>query len=438
MRMPILYFLLSLLLFPVLNGGTSSAQVQELNLSDAISISLEHNYSIRISSSETRIAAINNSWGTAGRLPTIGFSASSSNNIDLTDNSTTNRLSGGIGLDWTIFSGFRVSITKQRLEELERLAGGRSAVVIENTIEDVILGYYFVLLQEESLEVLGKVMKLSEDRYNYELARQELGSSVTYKVLQAQNVYLLDKSRFMNQEVALRNAVRNFNFLLGEAPETVWYFTEEFIPDTSDYQLADLLNLMLSNNQVLQNQYVNLVLQQKQTELARSDMYPSLRLSTGMDRAYTRIGNENSDPITSSSMTPYGNLSLSYTLYNGGNRRSDIQIARINEEISQVETEEMEHSLTNQLMNVHDYYTVRKTLLTLANENLVAAELNLRIADEKFRTGVINSFNYRDIQLIYLNAALDRLEAIFNLVESRTALTRMTGGFLSPDEGPGN
>jgi outer membrane protein len=167
-------------------------------------------------------------------------------------------------------------------------------------------------------------------------------------------------------------------------------------------------------------------------------MYPSLRLSTGMDRTYTRIGNENSDPMISRSLTPYGNLSLSYTFYNGGNRRSDIQIARINEEISEVETEEMVHSLTNQLMNVHDYYNVRKILLTLASENLVAAELNLRIADEKFRTGAINSFNYRDIQLIYLNAALDRLEAIFNLVESRTELTRMTGGFLSPDEGPSN
>ncbi len=427
------YLILNLSLF-LLTAFPARAQVPELNLSAAIAKSLENNYSIIISGSETEIAAINNSWGTAGRLPTIGFSAGSNNNIDLSDYSTTNRLSAGIGVNWTIFNGFRVNITKQRLEELEKLAGGRGAVVIENTIEDVILGYYYVLLQEESLEILGTVMKLSEDRYNYELARHELGGSVTYNVLLAKNVFLLDKSRFMNQEVVLRNAVRNFNFLLGEDPVTVWSFTEEFEPDTSDYQLADLLNLMLSNNQVLQNQYVNLILQQKQTELAKSGMYPSLRLSTGVETGSVRSRPADADLLISNSSSAYGNFSLSYTLYDGGNRRSDIQIARINEEISQVETQEMEHSLTNLLMNVHDYYNVRKALLDLANENLEAAELNLRIADEKFKSGVINSFNYRDIQLIYLNAALGRLEAIFDLIDSRTVLTRMTGGFLSPGE----
>jgi outer membrane protein len=54
----------------------------------------------------------------------------------------------------------------------------------------------------------------------------------------------------------------------------------------------------------------------------------------------------------------------------------------------------------------------------------------MSIADEKFRTGAISSFEYRDIQLIYLNSALRRLEAIYDLIGSRTALTRLTGGFL--------
>jgi hypothetical protein len=43
---------------------------------------------------------------------------------------------------------------------------------------------------------------------------------------------------------------------------------------------------------------------------------------------------------------------------------------------------------------------------------------------------VINSFNYRDIQLIYLNASIRRLQAVYNLISSRTQLTRITGGFL--------
>ena len=73
-------------------------------------------------------------------------------------------------------------------------------------------------------------------------------------------------------------------------------------------------------------------------------------------------------------------------------------------------------------------------LLNVADENLEASQLNLSISEEKYRSGVINSFNYRDVQLIYLNAALRRLQAIYNLIDSKTQLTRITGGFLASTE----
>jgi outer membrane protein len=93
----------------------------------------------------------------------------------------------------------------------------------------------------------------------------------------------------------------------------------------------------------------------------------------------------------------------------------------------------MEHALSNELFNLFDYYEVRIELLNVASENLEAAELNLSISGEKYKSGVINSFNYRDVQLIYLNAAVQRLHAIYDLISSRTQLTRITGGFLGTD-----
>jgi outer membrane protein TolC len=107
-----------------------------------------------------------------------------------------------------------------------------------------------------------------------------------------------------------------------------------------------------------------------------------------------------------------------------------MEIARINEDIARVEIEEMEHALTNELFNLFDFYGVRLELLKVADENLAAAELNMSISEDKYKSGVINSFNYRDIQLIYLNASIRRLQAVYNLISSRTQLTRITGGFL--------
>ena len=401
---------------------------EALSLSGALERALENNYGLIISRAGNEIAVINNNPGTAGSYPTIGFDASNTNAYNLNNDTYSGRFSAGVGLNWVLFDGFRVNITKEKLENLELLSEGRLGVAIESTIEDVILGYYLVLLQQEQLKVLQTVMQLSDDRYQYELDRKSLGGSVTYNVLQAQNVFLTDKANHMNQEVVLRNTVRNFNFLLGEEPGTTWSFSESFEADTSEYLLADLLSKMKSSNQILKNQYTNLLLMENETSLKRANYSPNLSLGAGAE--LTESWASPSSQTNNGTLSPYGNLRLSYDIYSAGVRRRSVEIARINEEIAQVEIAEMEHALTNELFNLADYYGVRVELLNVANENMAAAELNLSISEEKYRAGVINSFNFRDVQLIYLNAALGRLQSIYNLIDSKTRLTRITGGFL--------
>ena len=403
-----------------------------LTLSSALERALENNYGLIISRSANEVAAINNNPGNAGRYPTIGFDATNTNSYNLNGDTYSGRLAAGVGLNWVLFDGFRVNITKEKLDNQEALSEGRLGVVIEGTIEDVIMGYYLVLLQQEQLKVLQSVMKLSEDRYAYELDRKSLGGSVTYNVLQAQNVYLTDKANYMNQEVVVRNSVRNFNFLLGESPTNTWTFSELFEADTSAYRLDDLLSKMKANNQILKNQYTNLLLMENETSLKRANYSPALSLGTGVE--YADSWSSPAGQTTSGNLSPYGNLRLSYDIYSAGVRKRSVEIARINEEIAQVEISEMEHALTNELFNLADYYGVRIELLNVANENMAAAELNLSISEEKYRSGVINSFNFRDVQLIYLSAALRRLQSIYNLIDSKIQLTRITGGFLGTQQ----
>ena len=385
-----------------------------LTLSGALERALKNNYGLIISRADNEIAGINNNPGTAGRYPTIGFEASQNNNYNLNNDTYLGRFSAGVGLNWVLFDGFRVNISKEKLENLENLSAGRLGVVIESTVRDVILGYYTVLLQQEQLKVLETVMQLSDDRYKYELDRKSLGGSVTYNVLQAQNVYLTDKANYMNQEVVLRNSVRNFNFLLGEEPITTWTFSETFEAETTQYILADLLSKMKASNQVLMNQYTNLFLMENETSLRRANYSPVLSLGGGIEMG--ELWTSPSGQINDGNLSPYGNLRLSYDIYSAGVRKRSVEIARINEEIALVEIEEMEQALTNELFNLADYYGVRIELLNVANENMAAAELNLSISEDKYRSGVINSFNFRDVQLIYLSAALRRLQSIYNLI----------------------
>ncbi len=420
-------YILSLLFIANLAKG----QDNNLTLSTALEQALENNYGLNISRASLDVAEINNNWGTAGRYPTIAFDASDNNNYELNNSVYTNRLSAGVGLNWLLFDGFRVNITKSKLENLEDLSSGQLAVQVMSTIEDIIQVYYSVLLQKEQLKVLETVKQLSEDRYQYEMKKKSLGGSVTYNVLQAKNVYLTDKANFMNQEMLVRNTTRNLNFMMGVEPSQTWEFTEAFEADTSDFILADLLSKMKADNQNLKNQYTSLLLKENETSLQKSAYYPSVSLGAGMDYGHTWAYSGGSQTFNTETILPYGNVRLSFDIYSAGVRKRGVEIAKINEDVAKVEIDQMEHALTNELFNLYDYHTVRLELLNVADENLEAAELNLSISEDKYRSGVINSFNYRDIQLIYLSVSYQRLQAVYNLISSKASLTQITGGFLS-------
>lgn len=406
-----------------------------LSLFDAIQKALENNYDIRIQKMEESVAGLNNNWGTAGRYPTISLSGNSNNKADFnqTDNYEQFQLLGGVTLNWTIFDGFRANITKQKLDELENLTKGYTAILVEGTLQSIITSYYQVLLENETLNVYRENEQLSNDRMNYQQMRKEIGNAISYEVLQAQNAYLADKAAVLLQEANLKAAMRELIYLMGEETGD-YHLSEKLEMEIENFDIEILTNAMLQNNKNLKNQYINQTLTEKATALARSSYYPKLSLSTGAQLSKVNQYSNTSD-LNYSSSNIFGNFSLSYNLFNGGVRKRALQIAKIDEEINNVDIEAMKVSLKNQLMNLYDYYQARKGMYKLAEERLNVARINLDISDQKLKAGTINSFNYRDVQLSYQGAAIDRLNAIYNLIDVHTSLMRLTGRIIEENKG---
>lgn len=415
----------------ILSGLLVQAQ-EALSLADAISKALENNYDIRIVKQNQQIAEIRNNWGTAGRYPYINLSLGDDNSFNLNENENfvTNRFSAGTSLNWTLFDGYSVRINKQRFEELEQLSKQNTAIMVEGTIQSVILAYYDVLLQKEKLKTYEEVMALSEDRFTQAKDRKEFGTAVTYDVLQAQNAYLTDRSGYLLQQVNYKNALRDLNFLMAESEVISYDLTNVFEAVPIDYSISDLQANMFENNKGLQNQYVNQRLLGNAVASAKSAYSPALDFRGGASGTKTRNNFVERETSWSNSANFYGNFTLSFNLFSGGNRKRALQIANIDEEVGLVKIDEMQHDLTNSLSNLYEFYLVRKELLNVADENLEAAKLNLQISREKFESGAINSFNFRDVQNIYLNASQRKLEAIYNFIDTHTALLRMTGTII--------
>ncbi len=426
-----------------------------LSLSDAITIGLERNFDISIEEKNVLVAQNNNNWGEAGRYPTItlnlGQNNSLTNNVktaspfQLQDKIISNSLSPAVNLNWTLFNGFSVQMNKRRFEQLQAESEGNASIVIANTIQAIILGYYNVVLEYQRLEELEKQMALSKDKFDYIQVKSDLGSAVSTELFVEEGNFLTDSINYINQQLLTRNALRNLNILLNETdPERQWVLTDDLGFETPNYEYNDLRQKLFNQNVDLKKQYLTQSVLNTNVGLAKTARYPSLALVAGASENRSSVDLSKAsfpssdggstpgpeDPLTAITDTYFANFTLSFTLFNGGKINRAIRNAVIQEDIGNLRVQKLERSLERDLRQSLDLYNIRKQIHEINLRREEVARINLDISAEKFRNGSINSFDYRTIQNNYLSAAILRLQAKYNLIDAHIGLMRLTGGII--------
>lgn len=422
---------------------------ESLSLAKAIETGLQNNYNIQIARENIEIAQLDNDWGMAGRYPTIDLNLNSNNgftnNVNpasfLTEiSSFSTGLAPSVDASWVLFDGYRVRLTKQRFEELQRLSEGNLQIAVENTIRSIILAYYAALVQEEQLGVLEDVLELSRDRITYQEVRKEFGQAVKFDLLQTQDAYLEDSTNYLIQKTSFENALRELNLAMGVDDLGRRYtLSDRLTYETADYQLQDLRTKMFANNRNLQNLFINREVASLNTRLAEAVRSPTVsvrgsalyntNLSSGSGTL--RSGESLSlDAVIARSLNVGVNFTATYNLFNGGVTRRNIDKAKRNEIITQLNVDETKRQLSAQLENTLATFNNQRELVRLSEERIENAQQNLEISEERFRGGLINSFDYRTIQLAYINASQAHLSALFNLKNTETELIRLIGGLV--------
>ncbi|WP_291723388.1 TolC family protein [Bernardetia sp.] len=418
-----------------------------LSLEEAIAKSLKNNYGILIERERINQATLNNSWGETGRYPTISLLLQQNNTINNIDNPASflagnvinNSVQPAINVDWVIFNGFRTKISKHRLEKLQEESEGNAEIVIQNTIQAVILGYYRVVLEKERIDVLKKVLNYSRDRNKYSEVQIELGTATTAETLLTKTNFLTDSINLINQELVYRNAVRDLNVLMGEKEvEKVYEINAKLEAPSESYQFEDLEKQMLEANPDLNRLLISQAILKDATLLNQAAMTPRFSVSAGNSYNFNRQDLSQAifsgdraaptEPINATTTNYFLNFNLSFTLFNGGQLKRAVQRAKISENIGNLSIGQTQLTLSRDLARAFDLYNVRKQLLELSTESKKVAEQNLEILEERYNSGLINSFDYRQIQNTFQNAAFNELQATYNLIDANTTLIRLTGG----------
>ena len=418
-------------------------QAQEnLSLQDAISTTLENNFQIKIVALNQEIAENNNSWGEAGRFPTVNLGMGQNQSFAFRDNPLSfanghfNTVSSvpTINLNWLLFGGFRVNITKQKLGQLEELSNGNSQLIIENTLQALILNYNNCLLEKARLQSLKDNLEISRIRYDYDQDKKSMGLISSYDVLQSKNNHLTDSSQFLLQNQVYESSVRSLNQIMGSEINKQYLFTDSLSFELNEYDEESIFQESVKNNTNLKNQLLSTEIKRSEIGISKSYFYPQVELQAGGSYNNQNIYSKEFGSGVGNSYDYYVNFTLSWTIYNGGKIKRNFENSKLMLKIEELTYDEQKLRMEKEVRNAYHRYKNELQIYNVASENLETSRLNLQLTKERYQIGQINSFDFRKVQNTLLLSELQLYNSMFKLIEYNTELARLSGNIISSTE----
>ncbi len=414
-----------ILIIIALTASVGAALSQErLTLEDAIAVGLKKNYGVILSRLDSDIASENRGWGAAGALPTITASGAYNISKQLIEpvGALNSNLSASVDGSLTLFDGYDIRVTKQVNDYLYQLSKGSEVIELENVIYDITLAYYNYLLSLELLNINKEILDMSEDRYLRDKDGADIGGKRAYDMVQSESAYLTDKQNYINQEKIVRQSLYTLNLVMGVEINSRWVIEDNIAIPVNEYALGSLLDRTFKDNSTLKNQYINQKVLESNITLEK-DFVPRVDAVFG--------GEYNYNPkSSSSSFQPYAGVSLKANIFAGGMIKRNVHIAKIKADMGEVAIEEMKKEITSDIMSLLDEYNYCKKLYEVTDRALEVAKINLTLSEDKLSEGTISSFDYRIVQMEYLEQAYNKLKISFDIIEANTALLRISGGMI--------
>lgn len=423
--------ILLFLLLLAINGYAQQQPADTLTIENAIQLALEKNYSIRIAGQNREIAGNNLTLGNAGFLPNVSATLNRSNTYferfqqerasfnndstgtitstqDFSENTNT-AFNYGASLNWTIFDGMGMFIAYDQLGELKAAGIEDAQITIENTVADISNAYYNIIQQQERVSAFTDALKISEERLVLAQAQYEVGAGSKLNYLAAQVDYNTDKSALISQERNLNNAKVDFNQFLGREANTSFLVSDTILVD-NELTIGALLEAANQQNP-------NLLLAQRNKNIAyldrrllQSQRLPQVNLFTGYTHNRQQSRASFLPNSTLSDGFNYG-VSATFNIFSGFNLNRQIQNARIRQEISENQLQDLRVQVEADLQRAYNDYQNSLSLIELEKQNLDIARQNVDIALERYRIGVSTSIEFREVQRNAVNTESRLIDA---------------------------
>ncbi|UPQ79866.1 TolC family protein [Flavobacterium azooxidireducens] len=431
MKKILLSYIIFLIGFPVWS------QIQPvLTLEEAVSLTLENNFDIRIAKNELRIDQENVTIGNAGMLPNINGTVTNNNTIL---NQTQTQASGneieidgaqnvninyGVGIEWTIFDGFRMFARHNQLKELQNLGATELKLSVLSRVSAVYQTYFTLSTQQQQLKMIDSIISVSEFRLKTAKNRLTIGKASKLEVLNAE----VDLNADLSAKIQLNEQYSISKVTLNELlvrPLDTDFKVSDVISIDSSLLLPDLLSSAEKQNPQLQIQYINKKIQEYELKQVKANRFPTVSLLGGYNliRSQTPFGF-----VTESTGRNfvYG-FSATLNIFDGFNQNRNEKVAKIQLENTQLQIERQAQIVQSQLATLYQSYLSNLSLLELERKNEGIAKQNLEITLEKFKIGSVAPIEFRTAQENYGNAVIRLSSAELQTKQSEISLRELAG-----------
>lgn len=431
-------FILPFSIFLLLLGTTAPLHAQEqLTLKQAMELALENNFEVRVARAEAGIAANNATIGNAGMLPNVGIIASQQNAIDNTrqefitgnvqeiDGAESYNFNTGAQLNWTLFDGLAMFTTHQQLKKLQQQGEANVRTAMQQTLHEVVMGYYGIVRQRQGIALAEATLELSEERVRLEKGRMDAGRGSRVTLLQAEVDRNADASLLMQRKQELFAQQTELNLLLGRNASTEFTIASDTITLSGAPDLGKLRQSLMEQNPELGAGRLGQEAALLQLKTTRRQRWPVIDANVGYG-----YQNSTSEAGFLASRTNHGlsyGVGTAINLFNGMEQRRLERNAKAVLEVSQLRTAQLELELDGALITAFSDHAALMEQLDLATLNLDAAKRSTELSLERFRQGMLTGIELRDTQLAEARASDLLTDLLYRAKLTEAMLQRLAG-----------
>ena len=405
-----------------------------LTLEDVVSITLKNNFDILVSKNDASIDSVNNTAGNAGMLPTLALigtgSYDLSNNHQKLSNGTENNypslsgtsLSAGVQLNWNLFDGGKMFVTKSKLNEIQALGEIQFKDKVMQTMFDVISAYYDVVRQKQQLNSINEVLNYNRDRVTIAQAGFNAGSLLKSDLLQAKIDLNVTTENAINQQFAIDESLKTLNQLLGKSYEEL-IETSDSIPLGYSPDKAGLLKKINSSNTSILNFQKQIDIARLALKESRSYYLPTFNVKAGYYASQSV--NSSGSILNSNSMGPQIGGTLVIPIYSAGETKRKETSAKIQLQSAEYDFQNIKLQVNTELINMLTEFENQQKLLTIETENNELAKENIQISIDRLKHGQTTSLEVHLAQEDYVLSCTRLINFRYNLKMAETKLKQL-------------